>query len=195
MRMQCLGLMTPPEDRPGTALTRELTRSPGHVAPGARGQAEHKNYGSIVWINASKAYSIHLCDMARCSKCINAPTFGRPTIAMASGLSLSSSSSAPRGGGRLATSLSNISPVPVPLMADTGSGSRPSSQNSAACNTRAAGNAASTAAAENGPERVETRRPYGRTCLQNMHSCMHACMCVCVCVNDCRRILTYAAAS
>mmetsp|Transcript_8771 Transcript_8771/g.26590 ORF Transcript_8771/g.26590 Transcript_8771/m.26590 type:complete len:275 (-) Transcript_8771:644-1468(-) len=59
------------------------------------------------------------------------PTLGRPTMATLSGASsLGSSVSSERGGGKAAASASSISPVPDPEMADTGSGSSPSSQNS-----------------------------------------------------------------
>mmetsp|Transcript_429 Transcript_429/g.1067 ORF Transcript_429/g.1067 Transcript_429/m.1067 type:complete len:483 (-) Transcript_429:9-1457(-) len=59
------------------------------------------------------------------------PTLGRPTIAIDSGGS-ASSSSPPLGGGNDWTSASSISPVPEPVMALMGMGSRPSSQNSEA---------------------------------------------------------------
>ena len=64
---------------------------------------------------------------------LDLPTLGRPTIAMASGSATTSTSSVERGGGKLATSASNMSPVPVPLMADSGNGCSPRPQNSAAC--------------------------------------------------------------
>ena len=61
------------------------------------------------------------------------PTLGRPTMATARGRSWFSTASADFGGGNVVINWSSISPVPVPLIADTAMGSRPVFQNSAAC--------------------------------------------------------------
>mmetsp|Transcript_5813 Transcript_5813/g.12841 ORF Transcript_5813/g.12841 Transcript_5813/m.12841 type:complete len:296 (-) Transcript_5813:708-1595(-) len=58
------------------------------------------------------------------------PTLGRPTMAMLSGASDVSASSRDLGGGSVTMRESSSSPVPVPVMADTAMGVRPSSQKS-----------------------------------------------------------------
>ncbi len=63
----------------------------------------------------------------------DSPTLGRPMMATARGPSCSSTACSDLGAGSDASSASSMSPVPVPLMADTGKGSMPVSQNSAAC--------------------------------------------------------------
>lgn len=75
----------------------------------------------------------------------NSPTLGRPMMAMAKGLASASSSSGARGGGRVATTASSISPVPAPLSAETACGTPPlppppaNDQNSDACKSAFAG--------------------------------------------------------
>ncbi len=66
---------------------------------------------------------------------LDLPTLGRPTMATARALSVDSVASLVLGGGSSATSCSIRSPVPVPLMAETAIGSRPSSQKSATCSS------------------------------------------------------------
>ena len=69
---------------------------------------------------------------------LDLPTLGRPMMATARALSEESISSADLGGGSIPTSCSIRSPVPVPLMADTAIGSRPSCQKSAICKAQKA---------------------------------------------------------
>ena len=64
---------------------------------------------------------------------LDLPTFGRPMMATARALSEDSTASGFLGGGSNAMSCSMRSPVPVPLMADTAIGSKPSCQKSATC--------------------------------------------------------------
>ena len=82
------------------------------------------------------ARSMHLAMQTPLTKefrMLDLPTLGRPMMATARALSEASTSSADLGGGSIPTSCSIRSPVPVPLMADTAIGSRPSCQKSAIC--------------------------------------------------------------